>query len=71
MVAADPEAVGVGVVESAGVVATVLGVVVWVLVEVLLAAVQADKPTAATTTHAALLMLPPPVDPVPKVAARS
>jgi hypothetical protein len=46
--------------ESAGVVATVLGVVVVVLVEVLLAAVQADKLTAAMTTQAARLIPVPP-----------
>jgi hypothetical protein len=56
---ADADALRVGVAESVGVVATVLGVVVWVLVDVLLAPVHADKPTAATTTHAALFMLPP------------
>jgi hypothetical protein len=57
---ADPEPVGVDAAKSVGEVATALGVVVWVLVEVLLAAVQADKPTAAITIHAARLIPVPP-----------
>jgi hypothetical protein len=59
------------VAESDGVVATVLGIVGWVLVEVLLAAVQADNPTAAMTTHAARLIPVSPVGLVPKVVIRS
>ena len=69
--AAGPDAVEVGVPDVAGVVATVLGLVVWVLVEVLAAPVQADNPTAATTAHAALLIRPPPVGQALKVAGRS